>query len=124
MIKAKTGVLLLLLCVVRGLRPGMKSEIKVDPAYRGKVYHSFMVLGFSDEYKQRKAFEYDMAEIMRKWGLKAIPSLSVVGDEHSINSSIIKAAAQKAKVQAVLMGLLRRHHGGRAPQGPGRRTGL
>ena len=103
MIKTKTISLLLLLGAFFACAPAMKSEIKVDPAYKGKVYKSFLVLGFSDDLKQRKSFEYEMAAIMNKWGLKAVPSLSVLGSEHRISSAIITGAAQKAKVQAVLM---------------------
>ena len=103
MSKAKLGVLFIALCVFCACAPAMKSEIKVDPAFKGKLYSSFLILGFSDDYKQRKAFEYDLAEIMRKRGLKAVPSLAVLGDEHRITQDIIKAAAKKAKAQAVLM---------------------
>jgi hypothetical protein len=73
-----------------------------DENYKQTPIQSIMVIGVSENARNRNIFESEMAAELEKNGVKAIVSAKVLGDQE-INKENVAAAAEKSQVQNVLV---------------------
>jgi hypothetical protein len=109
-LKLLSGTVLLLLFSVTACTPTKLVDARKDPSYTGGPLKSVMVLDIAESPSSRKLFEETFSKEFRAEGVEAITSLGAIPgdvklDKDNLDShkEIIKAAASKQGVQAILI---------------------
>lgn len=79
------------------------TQVQKNENYKGGLLNSVMVVGVSDNLKNRKIFEKTFVEAFEKNGLKAVAGTSIFSPKQELSKGSIKAAATKAGVDAVMV---------------------
>ena len=74
-----------------------------DSAYTGGVLEKVMVVGLSDNLRNRKMFEEVFAKEFKDNGIEAIPSFSAILLAKDLNRDTIKDEAEKRGIDAILV---------------------
>lgn len=74
-----------------------------DKGYNGGTLNKIMIVGVSEKISNRRIFEDELAEQLKSRGTDAISSAAVTPADQELNVELIRAAAKKQKVDAVLV---------------------
>jgi hypothetical protein len=93
-----TIFLLLLSCSPTELKSTWK-----DKDYTGGNFKTIMIVGVSENLKNRKLFEDTFVKRLKSIGVEAVASYTITPPSKKLDKETIKAAAQKTRVEAVLV---------------------
>ena len=74
-----------------------------DRNYGGGYLKSVMIVGVSDNLKNRRLFEDTFVEQFKKTGIKAVSGVVVIQKEKKLNKETIKGAAENLGIETVLV---------------------
>jgi hypothetical protein len=94
---------LIILLVTTSCATTKLSSVWKDSTYTGGVLKKVMVVGLSDNLRNRKMFEEVFTKAFRDNGLEAIPSLSVILLAKDLNRDTIKDEAERRGIDAILV---------------------
>lgn len=98
----KLPLFALLLFAAFGCASTTVTGVWTDENYKQTPIQTMMVIGVAKNPRNRNIFESAMVAELEKYGVKAIPSTKVLGDQE-INKETVAAAAEKSGVQTVLV---------------------
>ncbi len=98
-----TIAVLLSVVIATGCATSRMQESYKNAQYKGGVIKSVLVLGVAKEFETRKAFEILFCRDLTKAGLKAEPSYKTLPKGVKLDGTVVKAAADKLKVQSVMV---------------------
>jgi hypothetical protein len=75
----------------------------MDSAYEGKTYDDILVIAITEKPAYRRIFEGAMAEELRKLGVDAVPSSSVLPGDRQLSEDDVRPILDSGKVNAVLV---------------------
>ena len=94
---------LLILLVTTSCTTTKLNSVWKDSAYTGGALKKVMVVGVSDNLRNRKMFEEVFAKAFKDNGLDAIPSFSVILLAKDLKTDAIKDEAERRGIDAILV---------------------
>lgn len=74
-----------------------------DPAYEGRSFSKFLVVGVDDDYVLRQLFEEELVAVLRSSGVEAVASHMQLVRSEPVNRDTVIAAVDRAGADAVLV---------------------
>lgn len=96
-------VILLAALAISGCAASRMQQSHKNPQYQGGPLKSVLVLGVAKKFETRKAFEILFSRDLAKAGLKAVPSYETLPKGAKLDGQVVKAAADRLRLQAVLV---------------------
>jgi hypothetical protein len=94
---------LLILLVTTSCATTELNSVWKDSAYKGGFLKKVMVVGVSDNLRNRKMFEEVFAKAFKDNGIEAIPSFSAILLAKDLNRDTIKNEAERRGIDAILV---------------------
>ena len=74
-----------------------------NPAYKGGVFHSLLVVGVTDSPTNRRIFEEEFSRTLRDAGVNAIASYTLIPQNGKLDERTLKDAVRSQGLEGVLM---------------------